>query len=694
VYTRSETARALVFTGAFAVNAGTTTTASLSLIPQASAGMLVSFNGKIFNRSTTTNFTTSNQYFIEGNMITIPPQITGGRAGYTVINSGGREVLDSNVVVVSGQTEALVQSVASADDVKRAYVLVNGEEIYEVTTTSSYGYILDNVSSGNNRACVKVYNLSPGTNTIEAWFFATKLEYFNRVHEEIFVVPGSQSTFTLSIPPANIEPVVAATIVEAGNPSTSTDRRRLLPPNVTYYQVANGQTTYAIDNENNRPPGYYSLGDIRIYVNGGSVPLRPGFDYVVNGDNSITLATNLLSDGDAMAIMTLKDYEYFVSGNVLTLTSPLVNGSLRVLTFTNHDSLLMHTEKFDANNLNRYTLTRPAYNDNYVWVYLNGLPLIPRYDFEILEDFVTIQFSEFIDSKVGDKVIITTVAEPAFETQLLGYRIFKDILDRYEYKRLAEYHTTFLTRDLKLGDTEIYVQNDNKLIPPNPAQNKPGVILVDGERIEFFKKEGNVLSQLRRSTLGTGPAFYSQPGTSVIDLSIQQTIPYVESTFIQRLLTTNSTTYAISTITSTSTGDGIVITPGIRAADQLTVYYGGRQLRKNAVSIHDINLAYDTTNDSLNVVAPEFTINTATQLLTLNISESITTGTQITIVQKKGYVWTGSESLLMSSVPQAEFIRRKQAKLPDVYYYGGDPTLLYDSYFPLTNENDDPLEEY
>lgn len=694
VYTRSELSRALVFTGAFAVTAGTTTTASISLVPQASAGFLVNFNGKIFNRSTTTNFTTSNQYFIEGNTITIPPQLSNGRAGYTVIDSGGREILDSNIVVVNEQTEAAVQSLANINDVKRAYVLVNGVEIYEVTTTSSYGYILENVSSGNQRACVKVYNLSPGINTIEAWFFATKLEYFNRVNEEIFVVPGTQSEFTLAIPPANIEPVVAATIAEIGNPSTSTERRRLLPPNITYYQIANGQTTYAIDNENDKPFGYYSLEEIRIHVNGGSIPLRPGFDYVLNFNNSITLQSGLLSSGDAIAIMTLKNYEFFVNGNVLTLTSPLVNGSLRVLTFTNHDNLLMHTERFDANNINRYTLTRPAYNDSYVWVYVNGLPLIPRYDFEILEDLITIQFNEFINTNIGDKVIITTVAEPSFETQLLGYRIFKDIFDRYEYKRLSEYHTTFLTKELKMGDTEIYVQNDNKLIPPNPAQNKPGIILVDGERIEFFNKEGNVLSQLRRSTLGTGPAFYSQSGTGVIDASIQQTLPYIEHTFIQKILTTTTTTYSISTASSTSTGDGIVLSPGIRSVDQLTVYYGGRQLCKNAINIHNIELAYDTTNKSTAIVEPEFTINTATQLLLLNISETITTGTQITIVQKKGYVWTGTESLLTSTVPQAEFLRLKQAKLPDVYYYGGDPTLLYDSYFPLTNENDDPLEEY
>ena len=61
--------------------------------------------------------------------------------------------------------------------------------------------------------------------------------------------------------------------------------------------------------------------------------------------------------------------------------------------------------------------------------------------------------------------------------------------------------------------------------PPNPEINSPGVVIIDGERIEFFKKDGNLLSQLRRSSLGTGPASISGVGTKVIDQSFYQDIP-------------------------------------------------------------------------------------------------------------------------------------------------------------------------
>jgi hypothetical protein len=67
---------------------------------------------------------------------------------------------------------------------------------------------------------------------------------------------------------------------------------------------------------------------------------------------------------------------------------------------------------------------------------------------------------------------------------------------------------------------------------------------------------------------------------------------------------------------------------------------------------------------------------------------------ELKIVQKIGQVWTGTESLLTSDAIQAKFLRAKGAELPDIYYYGGDPVLLEESYLPITNDNDEPLEGY
>lgn len=691
VYTQTEqNINSLVITGAFPASYNTETSFTLSFLPIAWAGLMIYNGSVIFERISDRNYTKENQYYVEGNTVYIPQQSNSIKIGYTIMTVGGENVLDSNIVVVNTST-ALVESLASINDVNHAYVLVNGVEVDKLTTSTDFGYVLTNSNADNNRACVIVYNMPAGINTVEAWFFNSYHDKFNRINEEYFDITSPQAVFVLSKPPANIKPESAHAIVELSSNSDLT-RRRLMPPWVSYYEIIDNQRTFAIDNKNSRPSGYYSIEEIKVYANG--IELRPGFDYTVNLiNNTITLTDELLNDGDAIAIMPTKDYEYIISDNILQLATPASDSTMKVMTFTDHDNLLMNTEQFVQNGINRYVLSRPVLNDNYIWVYVNGIPLVHRYDFEVLDDLHTIQFSEWIVTNTGDSILITTLSNPSSNNLTLGFRIFKDMFERSEYKRISEYHSTYLVRELNVFDTEIHVYDDDELMTPDPNRNKPGVIIVDGERIEFFEKSNNVLKQLRRSTLGTGPAKYSQVGTTIIDQSIQQSVPYKDITNIQTIKTTNTNTYIISTETSTSTGHGIILDFNINAVDQITVYYGGRQLRKSSLVFHDLVVSYNPTSTSLKTSPPEFTVNTSTQELVLNISETISTGTDITIIQKKGYVWTGTESLLTSNVPQAEFLRKKPAALPDIYYYGGSRELLDESYRAITNENDNPLEE-
>jgi hypothetical protein len=86
---------------------------------------------------------------------------------------------------------------------------------------------------------------------------------------------------------------------------------------------------------------------------------------------------------------------------------------------------------------------------------------------------------------------------------------------------------------------------------------------------------------------------------------------------------------------------------------------------------------------------------TATNTLVLNIAETITTGTRITIVKKEGALWTGTEaiSLISSTATQADFLRSRPAELPDIYFYGGD-SVIFENSNALTDENGEPLEGY
>ena len=489
VYTKSEQSYPVLISGTFSVEAGETTTVELSILPEAQVGMIVHFNGELFFRNPTSDFTSYNQYYIEGNVLTIPPQTTSGRGGYSIVRAGGTSYIDSNIgvfeIAPGGPYEVQLASLASTDDVRAAYVLVDGTPISETTSTSTYGYMLASVDPlSNNRDSVKIYNLTPGVHTIEAWFFGSPYAAFNRVHEEIFNVPlGSpQSTFVLSIPPASLQPASAQAIVEKGDAS-GLGMKRLLPPFVMYYKYTGNPTDqYPVDNKNPKPAGYFSSSNTKVYING--IEIIPGVDFTVVNNNVVISKT--MYGGDVIAVMGVvpSDYEYIITDNILNLSTPAAGNRIKVTTFTNHDNMLLRTERFNGNGLNRYVLSRPVMNDNYIWVYLNGAPLISRVDFEILDDMVSIQFSEWIKSSPGDKIVITTIDAPEYGGKILGYRIFRDIFDRQDFKRLPLYNTTFLTRNLFLADTEIHVQDANQLIPPNPQLNKPGVILIDRERIE------------------------------------------------------------------------------------------------------------------------------------------------------------------------------------------------------------------
>jgi hypothetical protein len=199
----------------------------------------------------------------------------------------------------------------------------------------------------------------------------------------------------------------------------------------------------------------------------------------------------------------------------------------------------------------------------------------------------------------------------------------------------------FRSQPLEPNDTVIRVADSTALTPPDIPNNRPGVVLINGERIEFFQMTPETLGQLRRGTWGTSPSEYNLNGTIVYDQGTYQKIPGLEDAiFIQNTLTntSNPTSNVYNISSSTITGwwdsvssatircDGIklmtsitsdayprgvfpfdpytgkivfgkevysVSTASIAAKDQLEVYYGGARLKKNSSYIHDTTVLYD-----------------------------------------------------------------------------------------------------
>jgi hypothetical protein len=99
------------------------------------------------------------------------------------------------------------------------------------------------------------------------------------------------------------------------------------------------------------------------------------------------------------------------------------------------------------------------------------------------------------------------------------------MFDNTSYYRIATGNTTTLSTALTMTDIEINVTDATKLLTPVPTTPTPGVIFINGERIEYWEIDSNKLKRIRRGTWGTGAHTTHASGSEVVDSSKQQLIP-------------------------------------------------------------------------------------------------------------------------------------------------------------------------
>lgn len=729
VFTQENNSSPLGMAGVIPVIKDQVTKVKIGIPLDEAVAITVNFDGKMLDRlneppavdSTSTSyvFSSTNQFFVLKDELYIAPQTKTGKAGYNLLTISGEYVADSVVLLTNDtQTTATLVSSARISDVRTLYVTIDGQEIPPLTTPGDLGYELIATGNKNNRAAVRVYNIAPGNRrTIQAWFLKSNYAKFNGMWTETFDVDASTSSLQLSRLPSAVEPLSAQAFVEYSEDSIG--KVRLNPPDVVYYKINNGQTVFDIDNSI-KPAGTYNISNTRVYSNGQL--LAPGFDYSLDGTlGTITLQSGLLPDNTEIAIETLINYDYTINGTLVNLNTAVSNSStIKVTTFSDNNGVLLRTERFTGNANRRFTLGLPVASSDFIWASVNKIQLVTNYDFELLPDSKTVQFNLLMNITPNDEITISYISSPYRPNIVAGYRIFQDIFNRTNYSRLSDFYSTRLTKELMLTDTEIFVSDASNLVPPNPHKNLPGVIFIDSERIEFFSKDNNILSDLRRSTMGTAPATFSEIGTKIVDQSPQQFVPYSDTInkqyhvtaenlgpYIVNTVTNANNTYTVIISSSTfvintgtvyqSGGDGITLINDQFLKDQIFVKFGGRSLRKTSTVVHDNTLAYDSTASSLVTLPPEFVVryNSTSGKFELDIDVAdFRPGTKIEIEQKLGTFWQTSTSLLVADTVQANFIRQKPTELPDNWYYGGNPVLTDNDDFELLDENDDPLEGY
>lgn len=628
VYDQPTNTTPLISNRNYLVN-GSTSTYKLGLKPVNEDAVIAIFNNEKLSKS---------QYFIDfdNNTFTFASASPGtGWLSLTSMQLSGIMLIDSYFDKID-TTSSFVTSVAFNDvgsNGTSSYVTING-----VPVQYGVGYTIENYES---RAKLNFLQ----TGTIQAYLFNAPVKAFSEIKEQVIIVSSSTSAFNLTQPPGVAGPFHSQVIVTKNG-------SRLNPPVTTYYEVLGDELVFDVSQSILYPLRGVSLSSLEVYVNGVRENV-PGIWRLTQNKNQIAFTEGSLSAGDVVAIVVKKGHDYLIENNQLVLVNPAsFNDEIRVTTFTNHNPSFIRTERFTGNPTNQYSMQRPILDSSYVWVSYNGTPLIADVDYKVSVDGYTVIIRDGIFNSLNDSVVITSFASQ--EDRLSSYRIFKDLLGRTHYKRLSGDNTTYLAEDLYSTSTTIVVENASVLTLPDIGLNIPGVVLIEGERIEFFTINGNTLGQLRRGTLGTNPQPVYAVGKPVIDQGIMQTMPardYVQST---------STFISTSTETTFDLSNVITFNPNVGFADQIEVRYAGRRLLKPSLNTvtHNYNLAYDSTSTADTVVMPEFTVSTSS-ILTLNFAPI--PGAKLEVISRKSKVFDQAT---------INFIQERSAALPDKYRYG------------------------
>lgn len=109
---------------------------------------------------------------------------------------------------------------------------------------------------------------------------------------------------------------------------------------------------------------------------------------------------------------------------------------------------------------------------------------------------------------------------------VIAYKIFTDYKLPTVYYRITAANTTVLSASLSYDDTEIIVDDISRLPEPNAAQNQPGSIWINAERINYFGRDvgRNAITDIRRGASRTSIPLIHEAGSLITDASQQQEI--------------------------------------------------------------------------------------------------------------------------------------------------------------------------
>jgi hypothetical protein len=565
-------------------------------------------------------------------------------------------ILDLDYFVSDGSTVEYLTKATWIEDAISSTVLVNGEVIdYELfRTDASYGTANQvGIRFGEPIAEGSVINYIIDLQYGDSSIYETS----SIVQSQTIIADGSTLTHQLEnltsamLPGVNLKPYETNVLVRV-------DQTFLRPPTVMYYTLENDNLSYSIPLHKFAEYGIDS-NNIRLFINGEQ--LLPGREYVLDlAIMTVEISRIKYVEGAVLAIVADVENDYTItdSGTIELNTSYPEGTEIEVITFYNHSILGLDrtTDKmipavtltadtsdyfaFTNKRGSKFALRKVVESDDRVWILKNGQLLTHSVDYFLDSDKLTVKLS---DSLVDSDVIqVLAFTSPSVKDKI-GFMQFKDMLNRVHYKRIHTNKSTILLTDLTQSDIEIVVENPNTITNPNRSKNLPGIIEINGERIEFFTKNGNRLGQLRRGTLGTGIPVVHSSGTVVQDIGVTETIPYQDQHVVETFISDGST----KTISLNYT---------LSSQNEVDVFVGGYRLKKADYSLFLESNGYPYSPEGDSTFEAEFTVNTGTTTLTLR--DIVPENVKIVVIKKIGKLWSPFEERLIDSDNQiANFLK-------------------------------------
>ena len=593
------------------------------------------------------------------NTVTFTSPISNGEIIEIVaIGIGGVSILDVKELIGDGKTTSFTTA-AKSKDTTAVYVTINGVEV-----PANYSSTTSKKTTG--KTVVSLDNAPNITDIVNIVCFGGANAGFEsplaKINEQSFVY-GSSNEFAMNM--FDIEPVnreYTPLLVEVND--------RMLTGVDTTYAVYDGSTNeFKIE----LGSGFATPSNISVYVNGELKAFL--IDYIFDDSMSIVTIDNLVTT-DTILIENNSNAEYTNTGNLLIIDESVLNPGdvVKVTWFSQYKAMKLLIDEHIGGK-SHYPLATQPIDTNYIWVYVNGIKLTPLVEYYVSDDRKRVCIE--VKTLATDKVKVVLFSSVICNTK--AFEISKDMLNVFRYHRYSA-GVVKLAKELKYYDSEIIVSDASTLAIPSAIKNQPGIILINGERIEYLAKLGNTLSQLRRGSLGTPIADTHSIDSEIADVSANERVPYNEyemkETFIfdgsSHLIGPLTYTPVKSTRTNWVSGN---IPEEYGPCDQVEVFFGGRRLRKNPVTVFNESLGA-TSPIADEILDAEFSVDGTANYIRLSDSVvgsvSVNSTIHIVVYRRVGKVWyeqtttTASNgiTLLENNTAMARFIAQKTTVIP------------------------------